>query len=230
MKIYKSNYETSKTLARHCLNCVTIFWVKPSILKCGFGNFCSRKCSAEYRESFGKGEEHRRKISETIIREGIVSGRNNPNWRGGNRILFCSECGGEFSFKRSTKRAFCSRQCAAKSRGRYFSKENHPGWKGGIGAQKHVGKRMHTKYFEWRKTIFETDGYKCAVCGNDKPRIHAHHILEWNKYPGRRYDVNNGVTLCVLHHQMLHPNIILTDTRKYLLKVDYWENYNLNIS
>jgi hypothetical protein len=68
------------------------------------------------------------------------------------------------------------------------------------------------------------------VCGNDKPRIHAHHILEWSEYPDRRYDEDNGITLCLLHHQMLHPNIVLSDTRKYLLKSDFWENIYEHVS
>jgi len=108
--------------------------------------------------------------------------------------------------------------------------KDHPGWKGGLGCLQHEHKRMHTKAVEWREKVFYNDKYVCAVCGKSKPRIHAHHILEWSKYPDRRYDIDNGITLCVLHHQMLHPDIVLTDTRKYLLKADYWENYNFNIS
>ncbi len=222
MKIYKSNYESSRTLARHCLNCGSVFWVRPDVLKYGFGNFCSQKCCALFRNT-NKSEEHRRKISETIIKKGIVVGENNPNWRGGDRVLSCAECGHDFSFKRSVKREFCSRECAAKNRGRIQSGENHPGWKGGIGAQKHEHKRMHTKAKEWRESIFEKDGYACVVCEKSKPRIHAHHIFGWAKFPELRYDIDNGMTMCVKHHQMFHPGIILTDTRKYFQKADYWE-------
>ena len=31
-------------------------------------------------------------------------------------------------------------------------------------------------------------------------RIEAHHILPWRNFVELRYDVNNGITLCLAHH------------------------------
>jgi len=205
----------AKTLARNCANCGAIFWAVPSKLKLGHGNFCSIKCATGVFNSGKKSDEHRAKISNTIVSLGICSGENNPNYRRGSLQRSCEYCGAEFSYLAYRPKRFCSRQCSAMVN-RMFG-EDHPGWKGGIGDEKHEHKRMHTKAKEWRNAVFSNDGYKCAVCGSCKPRIHAHHILEWSKYPDKRYDLNNGVTLCVRHHQELHPNIVLTDTRRFLL-------------
>ena len=205
----------AKTLARNCANCGTLFWAVPSQLKRGHGNFCSRACSCSVFNSGEKSDEHRARISHTIVSLGLCSGENNPNYKHGPSWRNCEYCGTEFVYQSWRIRRFCSRQCAAVVNRKFG--EDHPGWKGGIGSKKHEHKRMHTKAKEWREAVFSTDGYRCAVCGSCEPRIHAHHILEWSKYPGRRYDLDNGVTLCVRHHQELHPDVVLTDTRKYFL-------------
>lgn len=209
-------FSGAKTLARNCANCGGLFWTVPSKLKLGYGNFCSRACACSVFNSGKKSDEHRAKISRTILALGLCSGENNPNYKHGPSQRNCEYCGVEFSHKAWVNRRFCSKKCSAMSR-RLFG-EDHPGWKGGIGARKHEHKRMHTKAKQWREAVFAKDGYACAVCGSAKPRIHAHHILEWAKHPDKRYDTSNGVTLCVKHHQELHPGIVLTDTRKYLSK------------
>jgi len=56
-------------------------------------------------------------------------------------------------------------------------------------------------YFEWRNLVKARDCGKCRIdnknCGG---RIEVHHILKWSDYPNLRYEVNNGITLCKLHH------------------------------
>jgi 5-methylcytosine-specific restriction endonuclease McrA len=58
-----------------------------------------------------------------------------------------------------------------------------------------------SKYTEWRKAIMTADGYRCQVCG-DRENLVPHHIFTWAKYPERRYDIANGVTLCTLCHNL----------------------------
>lgn len=54
---------------------------------------------------------------------------------------------------------------------------------------------------EWSLAIRERDG-ACQVCGKtpDQGRLNAHHIIPKNflKY---KYDLSNGMTLCVTCHQ-----------------------------
>ena len=56
-------------------------------------------------------------------------------------------------------------------------------------------------YREWRKQVFERDGYKCQHCPQVGGKLHADHIKPWSTHPELRYDVKNGRTLCVSCHR-----------------------------
>ena len=55
---------------------------------------------------------------------------------------------------------------------------------------------------QWAKAVKERDDYTCRVCGlrDTGAGMHAHHVKPWSKYPGLRYDVDNGVALCRQHN------------------------------
>jgi hypothetical protein len=57
----------------------------------------------------------------------------------------------------------------------------------------------------WRQEVFERDQYTCQHCGQRGGELNAHHIKGWTKYPHLRFDLGNGLTLCVnchiAHHQ-----------------------------
>jgi len=61
--------------------------------------------------------------------------------------------------------------------------------KGCIGIRKGVPVSEET-----REKMRQVDNKDCGG------RIEVHHILRWSDYPNLRYDVNNGITLCKLHH------------------------------
>ena len=60
-------------------------------------------------------------------------------------------------------------------------------------------------YRNWRKAIFKRDNYVCKLCGDSK-KICSHHILEAQEYPNKKYDKNNGITLCKTCHIFVHKN------------------------
>jgi hypothetical protein len=68
---------------------------------------------------------------------------------------------------------------------------------------------------QWRKCVLERDRYRCVNCGETN-NLHAHHIVEWSKSKKRRYDTDNGVTLCRSCHAKEHTD--LPFTRKWLSK------------
>ena len=75
-----------------------------------------------------------------------------------------------------------------------------PHWRGGINREIHS--LNNPKYREWRTNVFIRDGFRCRMANEDcegKP-IQAHHILRWAEYVELRYEVNNGITLCLAHH------------------------------
>ena len=67
-------------------------------------------------------------------------------------------------------------------------------------------KRKNIISKEWAEKIKKRDGYKCILCGNTE-KLNAHHLcVDWahNKY---RYDLRNGITLCMNCHIILHRMI-----------------------
>ena len=50
----------------------------------------------------------------------------------------------------------------------------------------------------WSELIKARAGYKCAYCGSEG-RLNSHHIYSRSNR-SVRWDVNNGICLCVTHH------------------------------
>lgn len=62
-------------------------------------------------------------------------------------------------------------------------------------------------YINWRKQVYDRDHYKCQWPGcNLKRKLNAHHIKKWSDYPGLRFHIDNGITLCKYHHQLIKNN------------------------
>jgi 5-methylcytosine-specific restriction endonuclease McrA len=80
--------------------------------------------------------------------------------------------------------------------------ELHPnyvdGGKAAWARQKDMGR---AEYKEWRRQVFERDGFACVKCGEKGKRIQADHIKPYALFPESRYDVENGRTLCKKCHK-----------------------------
>ena len=74
-------------------------------------------------------------------------------------------------------------------------------WKGGIGRTKQ-STSANPEYKKWRRKIFQRDNWTCQTCGIKGVEIQAHHIKSWAKYPELRYEIENGVTLCIECHKL----------------------------
>jgi len=59
------------------------------------------------------------------------------------------------------------------------------------------------EYKVWRQTVFKRDYFRCVLCGTNGVKLEANHIRLWRDYPELRYDVDNGVTLCVPCHKSI---------------------------
>lgn len=78
----------------------------------------------------------------------------------------------------------------------------HPRFNGGKTERRADRARYETK--AWRRAVFERDHFTCQDCGIKPRYLNAHHIESWAKFPEKRYDIDNGVTLCVECHKLRH--------------------------
>lgn len=74
--------------------------------------------------------------------------------------------------------------------------EKHWNWKGGIAKNK----RGDMAYKEWRTKVFTRDNWTCQTCRKRGCYLEPHHIKSFAKYPELRYEIENGVTLCLDCH------------------------------
>jgi predicted restriction endonuclease len=62
---------------------------------------------------------------------------------------------------------------------------------------------------EWRRAVFERVAYTCEkMCcqysDNKKEAIlNAHHIKEWSRFPEFRFNITNGISLCMEAHRKI---------------------------
>lgn len=59
-------------------------------------------------------------------------------------------------------------------------------------------------YEAWRRAVLARDNCTCQTCGARFRVLHAHHIIPWAVDTARRYDIDNGITLCANCHAALH--------------------------
>lgn len=64
--------------------------------------------------------------------------------------------------------------------------------------------RSSVEYVQWRKAVFVRDGFQCQVCNRVGGKLNAHHIKPFAKYKELRFDVDNGITVCVECHKDIH--------------------------
>ena len=61
-------------------------------------------------------------------------------------------------------------------------------------------------YKIWRSLVLKKHENKCTKCGTDK-QLECHHIIPWKQDESKRFDVENGQTLCKRCHSSLECKI-----------------------
>ena len=103
--------------------------------------------------------------------------------------------------KPSEQGLFCNKNCYANWRSIYRRGTNAPNYVHGK-CRENLLIRASREYKEWRKKVFQRDGYKCVLCGDEKSgNLEADHIKDFASYPELRLEVNNGRTLCKECHK-----------------------------
>lgn len=79
----------------------------------------------------------------------------------------------------------------------------HWAWKGGVSSLNSRIRQTPT-YKKWRQAVFERDNWTCCHCCHRGGKIEAHHIKEFAVHQELRFDIQNGMTLCIKCHRKLH--------------------------
>jgi len=82
-----------------------------------------------------------------------------------------------------------------------------PNWQGGLSDKNNI-LRGSKEYEDWRKAVFIRDNFTCQDCCDNSNKLHAHHIVEWSKDESKRFDVDDGITLCQSCHSKIHKRHI----------------------
>jgi hypothetical protein len=117
-------------------------------------------------------------------------------WDKRRKLNKCEHCGKDITSYHALK--YCSRKCSHDA----MIGEKAPRWVDGKSLERDRA-RDAEKVRQWRKQIFMRDFYTCQICGAET-YLHAHHIIEWAKDESKRFDIDNGITLCIDCHGELH--------------------------
>jgi hypothetical protein len=124
-----------------------------------------------------------------------------PHNKNSGRIAFsCEVCGTDVFDKPYRKKHTCSKSCRDKMMALRRG-ELHWNYTDG-GTASNQRQRLWAQTQEWRKGVLSRDRV-CVSCGSTK-RLHAHHLDGWAKHPERRFDPDNGITLCHDCHWRFH--------------------------
>jgi len=93
---------------------------------------------------------------------------------------------------------FCSDECKALG----LSGAGAPNWQGGK-TDESTKQRHSFEAGMWRYLVLHRDELQCQICGT-RENLHAHHIKSWSQYPDLRFDLENGITLCIDCHETTH--------------------------
>lgn len=195
-ELISTEYQNAKQLLKYRCKCGNVSEIRYDNFKQGKRcNYCryqtiaeKRKHSIEYvRDCFEKNGcmlisteyINESKPLKYVCKCGKKSVINFSNFQSGQR---CRSCGVE-----------------------KLSGKNSPFWKSELTDEHRLKGRNIAELREWRKKVFDRDGYMCVNCG-DTGYLNAHHINSYDVHAEKRFDVNNGATLCIGCHKDFHDN------------------------
>lgn len=83
-------------------------------------------------------------------------------------------------------------------------REAHHHWNDKLTDEERLHRRKIVAVKEWRDKVFKRDNYICQISTKTGKGLIAHHLDGWNKFPEKRFDVDNGITISKQYHEMFH--------------------------
>ena len=159
---------------RECSMCGKRFLIKPKANE--VQKYCSKKCSSKAQIG--------RKLSPETIAKVVAKTRGRKT----GKFFKCDWCKKKIYKMPSHlmyKKHFCSNRCKFK----HWEKNASP-------KRNNKGKEK-----EWKIEVYQGDDYVCWVCNGYGLKLNAHHLYSWKDYPNLRFELSNGITLCMFCHK-----------------------------
>lgn len=81
---------------------------------------------------------------------------------------------------------------------------NHPSYKSWLSIEDRKNRRLTIDGKKWISSVLYRDNYICQICKLYNCNLNVHHLDGWNWCIEKRFDINNGVTLCSACHIKFH--------------------------
>ena len=132
------------------------------------------------------GKEIPLKIRRDLIRKKFCSYGCRQKWRFEN---------GEWTMDKMWER--CNTPEANKKKS--LKREKNPRW---LGDRKLLKRPMCSVEGKiWRLSVYERDNFACQKCGQRGGKLQAHHIKGYFEDKENRWNIDNGITLCIKCHK-----------------------------
>lgn len=149
---------------------------------------------------FACGEVCLKKLLSHIVTDRIKRGKHNLKPVYGKQNPFFGKKHSEET-KEKNRKAHLGKTSPFKGKPKpWLQGEKSPFWKGGI-TPINFKIRNSIQYKEWRERVFKRDNYTCIWCGVKSTKgkiviLNADHIKPFCLFPGLRFSISNGRTLC----------------------------------
>lgn len=194
-------HNKQERVLKHCANCKKELHLLKRQTMNVVNNFCSNKCIGEYFKKMPpEYAEMRTKIGEHGI--GKHYGLKKVGTCCSKKFWDkkkCNICGIEFLAKQTGHgpQKYCSVECRGIAQRKEGIKRTRSGFNG-------------RKDKEWRIKVFKRDDYTCRLCFEKGGKLNAHHKIPY-RFEETRYDLDNGLTLCVPCHRFVHSGNEISD-------------------
>jgi hypothetical protein len=186
-------------IIKKCLVCGKEFKTYQKNIDMGFGKYCSTKCYASIpksnsmREKVRLSHKGKRHSINTEFKKGNIPYHKGKTRKEEPRIA---------QPWLGKKRDLETKQKISQSKIGKYMQEKSPSWIKDRTKLKGLRRgRERSDYNFWSRKVKQRDNNKCKFNNkNCRGRLESHHIYPWSKFPEKRFDINNGITLCSFHH------------------------------
>lgn len=154
---------------------------------------------------------HYNNLENQVINNLILISDTGKRHSGGSAIwLVKCYCGNLFETRPAriksgvTKSCGCYQKKLASERAKNKIGPLHHNYNPNLTEEDRLGKRDFTPAKEWKKAVYKKDNYTCQICFDKPNKLNAHHLDGWHWCKEKRFDIDNGITLCIKCHKDFH--------------------------